>query len=317
MQKLKQKRSLKDYFKLYFSGILMGSADLVPGVSGGTMAFILGIYEELISAISSINKDLITKVLKFKIKDILNTFPWQFLTVLGFGIITAILSLSHGLEYLLKNQPVYIWSFFTGLILASVPAISNRVKKWGIKPYFSFAIGVIFAFILVGLAPSKTPDTPLFLLLSGALASMAMILPGISGSFILVLLGKYETVLSAVNNRDFITVGLVAIGAVLGLILFSKLLKYIFANYHDLAVSLLAGFVLGAVRKIWPFKIEKFLGETFERTTSGDVIFISHSKIVNVLPNLNSPEHLIGLFLVVVGGVFVYFINKMAVKTPN
>lgn len=292
----------------------MGSADIVPGVSGGTMAFILGIYEELISAISSINKDLITKVLKFKIKDILQTFPWQFLMVLGFGIVTAILSLSHGLEYLLKNQPIYIWSFFTGLILASVPTISNRVRKWGIKPYTSFFIGAVFAFILVGLSPSKTPDTPLFILLSGALASMAMILPGISGSFILVLLGKYETVLSAVNDRDFITVGLVAIGAVLGLIFFSKLLKYIFDNYHDLVVALLAGFVLGAVRKIWPFKIEMVVGEKCLPIESLTVNCIRELQTRSSLPNLQNTEHLLGILLIFIGVGAVYLINKMSAE---
>lgn len=305
MSNNKKKRTIKDYVKLYFSGILMGSSDIVPGVSGGTMAFILGIYEELISAISSINKELILKVVNFKIKDILNTFPWQFLTVLGLGIVSAILSLSHGLEYMLENQPIYIWSFFTGLILASVPTIAKRVKTWDINKYITFVIGVIFAFLLVGLAPSKTPDTPIFLLLSGALASTAMILPGISGSFILVLLGKYETVLGAVNDRDLLTIGLIAAGAVLGLVLFSKVLDYIFKNYHDIAVALLAGFVLGAVRKIWPFKV---LSGFSEECVDGCKIFI------NTLPDFSNSEHLMGLILMTVGAVVVYLINKMSVE---
>lgn len=305
MSNNKKKRTIKDYVKLYFSGILMGSSDIVPGVSGGTMAFILGIYEELISAISSINKELILKVINFKIKDILNTFPWQFLTVLGLGIVSAILSLSHGLEYMLENQPIYIWSFFTGLILASVPTIAKRVKTWDINKYITFVIGVIFAFLLVGLAPSKTPDTPIFLLLSGALASTAMILPGISGSFILVLLGKYETVLGAVNDRDLLTIGLIAAGAVLGLVLFSKVLDYIFKNYHDIAVALLAGFVLGAVRKIWPFKV---LSGFSEECVDGCKIFI------NTLPDFSNSEHLMGLILMTVGAVVVYLINKMSVE---
>jgi len=166
-------------------------------------------------------------------------------------------------------------------------------------------------------APSKSPDTPLFILLSGALASMAMILPGISGSFILVLLGKYETVLSAVNNRDFITVGLVALGAALGLIVFSKLLKYVFDNYHDLAVSLLAGFVLGAVRKIWPFQIVKTLGEVCEPVNGITLNCVKHTESVSSLPNLYNTEHLLGILLISFGALFVYFINKMAVKNPN
>lgn len=313
MAKINNKRTIKDYVKLYFSGILMGSSDIVPGVSGGTMAFILGIYEELITAISSINKDLIAKILKLRIKKILSTFPWKFLSVLGLGIVTAVLSLSHGLEYMLENQPVYIWSFFTGLILASVPTITKRVKKWELKKYFVFVFGVIFAYVLVGLTPGESPNTPLSLLLSGALASSAMILPGISGSFILVLLGKYETVLSAVNERDIYTVALIGIGAVLGLILFSKFLNYFFNKYHDITVVLMAGFVLGAVRKIWPFKREIFVGEQCypSQTLTTDCNRVT--ELISSPPNFSTPEHLLGILLILLGAVVVYLINRMSV----
>jgi putative membrane protein len=206
-----QTRTFKDYLGLTARGFAMGSADVVPGVSGGTMAFILGIYEELVNSIRDmVNPAAVKLIVRFKFKEALAVLPWKFLLAVGIGILLAIFSLARFLEWMLENHPALLWSFFFGLVIASIFTVSKRVKQWGVTTIVSTVIGAIVAYIIVGLVPAKTPDTPWFLFLSGTLAICAMILPGISGAFILVLLGKYEYVLSAVNDRDILTLFIVA-----------------------------------------------------------------------------------------------------------
>jgi len=304
---------MKSYFKTFFSGFFMGSADLVPGVSGGTIAFILGIYSELVQTIASINKQLIIKFISFKWGWILKNFNWKFLIVLFAGIFTAILTLAHFLELALQNYPMYVWAFFTGLVLASVPTIVKKVKgKWDAKLISLFIFGVIIALVVVNLTPAQTPNSPLFLFLCGAMASMAMILPGISGSFILVLLGKYKYILSAVNDKDLFTIALVGTGAALGIIIFSKVINYFLHKYHDISVAILGGFVLGAVSKIWPFKVEipkkNFCSyvETFTTCVP---------RYKNTLPNLSNLHTLVALGFIILGAITILLITKLAKKS--
>lgn len=249
------KRTLAQYGGVAASGFAMGSADVVPGVSGGTMAFILGIYEELIDSIRMIGQpEFWRALLHFRIGEALELLNWKFLAALFIGIFAAILTLAPAIEWLLLNQPVLIWSFFFGLVVASVFVVIGRVKKWTAAVFGALAAGAVVSFWIVGLVPAQTPETWWFLLLSGALASSAMILPGISGSFILVLLGKYEYVISAVNNRDIVTVGLIGIGAAVGLVTLAQILGWLFRHHHDLTVAVLIGFMVGSLRKIWPWK---------------------------------------------------------------
>jgi len=249
------KRTLAQYGGVAASGFAMGSADVVPGVSGGTMAFILGIYEELIDSIRMIGQpEFWRALLHFRIGEALELLNWKFLAALFIGIFAAILTLAPAIEWLLLNQPVLIWSFFFGLVVASVFVVIGRVKKWTAAVFGALAAGAVVSFWIVGLVPAQTPETWWFLLLSGALASSAMILPGISGSFILVLLGKYEYVISAVNNRDIVTVGLIGIGAAVGLVTLAQILGWLFRYHHDLTVAVLIGFMVGSLRKIWPWK---------------------------------------------------------------
>jgi putative membrane protein len=233
----------------------MGSADVVPGVSGGTMAFILGIYEELIESIRMAGRPEFFRALgSFQISTALRLVNFPFLATLLAGILIAVITLAPGIEWTLENQPVLIWSFFFGLVLASAITVGRKIKHWRATTWSALIAGTVGAFLLVGLVPVETPNTWWFLFLSGALAICAMILPGISGSFILVLLGKYQYVLSAVNDRDFVTLFWVALGAVIGLVTFAQLLSWLFKRYHDVTVALLIGFMLGSLRKVWPWK---------------------------------------------------------------
>ncbi len=297
-------RSFFYYLILAAKGFCMGAADVVPGVSGGTMAFILGIYEDLINAIKSFDLKSLQLLLTFKIRMLLARVSWKFLLALGIGILIAIFSLAEILSWLLQNKPVFIWSFFMGLILASMVSVSRRVEQWRILTWICLLGGMIGTYILVGLAPVSTPEEPWFLFLSGSIAICAMILPGISGSFILVLLCKYQFILEAVNQRDFITLIIVAAGAVAGIVLFSRLLGWMLKNYHDLMMATLTGLMLGSLRKVWPYK------ETLESITG------RHEKIIpivqaNILPSQWNTEVLTAIGLMVIGLCTVLILDRI------
>ncbi len=233
----------------------MGAADVVPGVSGGTMAFILGIYEELIESIRMFTMlDTIKLFLRFQIKQVIDILPWRFLVALGSGILLAIFSLAHILEWLLESHPSLLWSFFFGLVVASILTVIHRVKAWNTTTVVAVVCGTVFAYLGVGMVPTETPDTWWFLFFSGAIAICAMILPGISGSFILVLLGKYQDILAAVTQRDIVTLFWVTCGTIIGIATFAQILGWLFKRYHDATVALLIGFMAGSLRKIWPWK---------------------------------------------------------------
>ena len=235
----------------------MGAADVIPGVSGGTMALIMGIYEELIHAITQFSRrNLYARVFSGKPGEAFRQIHMGFLVSLVLGIGAAILSLSGILEYLLTTQPVGVFSFFFGLILASVWVVGQMVRVWNAGAVTSFIVGAALAFVIVGLTPTRTPEAPWFIFLSGAVAICALILPGISGSFILLLLGKYEFVLGAVNDRNLGVILVFALGAAVGLLGFAKVLNWLLTHYYDVLIALLCGFMLGSLRKIWPWKIE-------------------------------------------------------------
>jgi len=229
----------------------MGSADIVPGVSGGTMAFILGIYEDLLDAVHNSGVAALTLV---RLREGLHHIPWKFILPLGLGIGVAIFSLAEGLHWLLETHPTFIWSFFFGLVLGSVIVVRKRIPAWQPAHLLLAAAFSVSAFLLVGLIPVNTPDTPLYLFLSGALAICAMILPGISGAFILVLLGKYDAVLRAVISLDLLTLGLVGAGAVAGLLSLARVLRWTFNQHRDWTIAALVGLMLGSLRKLWPWK---------------------------------------------------------------
>ncbi len=297
-------RSLLEYLTLTAKGFCMGASDVIPGVSGGTMAFILGIYEELIDAIRSFDLKSIQLLLTLRLRGLLDRISWQFVLAVGIGILTAIFTLARALSWLLQNRPVLIWSFFLGLILASTLSVSRRVEGWCLSTWLGLLGGMVGTYFLVGLVPLSTPDSPWFLFLSGAVAICAMILPGISGAFILVLLGKYQFVLEAVNNRDFFILAIVAAGAVVGIAAFSRLLGWLLRNYHDLMVAVLTGLMLGSLRKVWPWKetVENFVA------SHGKVVTIVHA---NILPTQWNVEVLSALSLIGLGFLTVFSLDRM------
>lgn len=232
----------------------MGAADVVPGVSGGTIAFITGIYEELINSIKSVNLQALRFFFTGKWSSFWKQINGNFLLAVFSGIFISVLSLAKLLEYLLEHQPVLIWSFFFGLVLASSYAVSRKIGRWNYAIILALVSGTAIAFFITSVTPATTTDASWFVILSGGLASCAMILPGISGSFILLLLGKYSFALHAVNERIIMDLLLLGAGAVTGLILFANLLSWLLKKYHDLTVALLVGFMIGSLNKIWPWK---------------------------------------------------------------
>jgi len=299
--------SYKYYFILTLKGFCMGASDVIPGVSGGTIAFILGIYEDLIRSIKSIDLNFLKTLFRFKIRDIIKNQSLRFLLALGSGILIAILSLAQILSWLLQEHPVLIWSFFFGLVLASVFTVGRYVKRWNLLMVLGLLLGAVGAYMLVGIVPLATPNAPWFLIFSGAIAICAMILPGISGSFVLVLLGKYFYVLEAVNQRDLFTLFLVAIGAGLGLITFVRLLNWLFKRFHDLTIAVLTGLMLGALRKVWPWK------ETLKSMTDnlGHTIPISQ---INIIPSNWDMQVTFSISLMIVGFCIVIALYRMANK---
>ncbi len=247
-------RSTRDYARLYFTGVAMGIADLIPGVSGGTMAFILGVYSDLLTAIKAFNADLVRLLLRFEWREALARIPLLFLIPLGLGIGSAILLLARVMRFLLENQREFVFAFFFGLILASVLAIG-----WHLKRTTTTAVGLVggtlFALLVTNLPLLQSPShDPLTLLLSGMVAISAMLLPGISGSFILLVLGQYDYVLNAVSDLDLSAIIPVGIGAVIGLVLFARVISWTLKRYHDVTIAALVGFMLGSLHVIWPWK---------------------------------------------------------------
>jgi len=232
----------------------MGAADIVPGVSGGTMAFILGIYQELLNSIKSADSHLLRLLLKLRLREASNYFPWRFLAAVGAGIFMAILTLAKVLETQLETNPTKVWSFFFGLVLASIFTVARSIKGWKPSLILITAISCLVSYSILGVTPTTTPETTWFLFLSGAIAINAMILPGISGAYILVLLGKYKYILSAVNSRDILTLAIVLAGAAVGLTTFVRLLSWLLDKYRNITMALLSGLMIGSLRRLWPWK---------------------------------------------------------------
>lgn len=249
-----QQRKFSHYLIILLKGIAMGAADVVPGVSGGTIAFISGIYEELLSSISAINFATLKLLKKEGVKAAWRSINGNFLLALLSGIFISIISLAKLISWLLENKPIMVWSFFFGLVLASILYVGKQIEKWNAVTIILLIIGAVAAYFITTLQPAIENTSLLFYFIAGALAICAMILPGISGSFILVLLGAYKPVLDAIHNRDIKLIGIVAIGAVVGLLSFSKLLRWLFDHHKNYTLAVLTGFILGSLNKIWPWK---------------------------------------------------------------
>ena len=289
----------------------MGAADVVPGVSGGTIAFISGIYQELIDSINQVNLGALKVLKNDGIKSFWNHINGTFFVFLFAGIIVSIASLAKVVTYGLETYPVLIWSFFFGLIIASVWLIGKSIKKWSVAAIGALIIGIVVAYFITTIQTVGHADSKMFIFLSGAIAICAMILPGISGSFILVLLGSYHTVLTAVKEKDLALIGLFAAGCFVGLMSFARLLKYLFHKFETITVALLTGFMIGSLNKVWPWK-----------KNVGDAPLVVHSDgkedwlTTNVLPNgfEGDPQLWAGIGCAVCGMLLIIILERFAPK---
>ena len=303
------KRTLKQYLAVVIKGMGMGAADVVPGVSGGTIAFISGIYEELIDSIKSINLKTLKLLFTFRFKEFATAINFKFLLCIVSGIGISILSIANLLKYLLETQPILIWSFFFGLIAASTILIGRKIKSKNIGNLFAIAIGAAIAFYVTSSTPAETPDDWWFIFLSGAIAICAMILPGISGAFILLLLGKYHFIISALSDIKISIIAIFVCGAATGIIAFSNILSWLLKKYHNLTIATLTGFMFGSLNKVWPWK------ETIETYTNSHGI---EKPLVqeNILPHTysainNTPSQFIwAIMLAITGFIFIWLLES-------
>ena len=303
-------RNLKDYAVIALKGMAMGAADVVPGVSGGTIAFITGIYEELLESISNVNFKLI-KTLKLEgVKVAWKQVNGSFLVALFAGILISIISLAKTIKWLLEHEPLLLWSFFFGLVLASIIYIGKQVTKWNAIAIVILLVGAFIAYYVTTLNPLVTENSSiLFMFLAGAIAICAMILPGISGAFILVLLGAYKPVLAAVNDRDLKTVAAIGLGAIVGLLSFSKVLKWMFANYKNYTLAVLTGFIIGSLNKIWPWK------ETLTwRTNSHGIEVPLKQESISPFTFDGDPKLMFAILLALAGFGLILLMERIAVK---
>jgi putative membrane protein len=304
-------RSIKDYSLLALKGLAMGAADVIPGVSGGTIAFITGIYDELLKSIKSIDLDAFKLLTKFQINAFWQHINGTFLITLLSGIAVSVISLAKLMNFLLLNHPILVWSFFFGLIIISALIVARDIKERSWKAVLSGILGVIIAYAISELTPSQTPENWWFIVIAGSLAICAMILPGISGAFILLILGKYKFIVTALDERNIPVIALFMAGCIVGILLFSRVISWLLDHYKSLTIAMLAGFMIGSLNKVWPWKVI----DSYRLNSHGEQVpYLDH----NVLPHqyleetTNNPHIVEAILLASFGILVVVLIEKIA-----
>ncbi|WP_378183932.1 DUF368 domain-containing protein [Aquimarina sp. SS2-1] len=320
------RRSLKHYLVISLKGIAMGAADVVPGVSGGTIAFISGIYEELISTINNLDFNFFKSWKKDGFSNAWSSYNLSFLLALFIGIAISILSLAKLIKWLLHNEPLLLWAFFFGLVLASILYIGKQISSWNPKVVLSIIIAAVLSYFLTIAEPIASPESLWYLLFCGFIAIIAMILPGVSGAFILLILGAYETFIGILNQlgegltsldfellwQAFYKLLFIGVGAITGLKLFSKVLNWMFTHHKNMTLALLTGFMIGSLNKLWPWK--KVL--SWRTNSEGiEVPFIEKS----ILPaNFDGDPRIIWtLLFVTIGFLLILILERLAVKKEH
>jgi len=313
-------RTFKDYFVITLKGMAMGAADVVPGVSGGTIAFIAGIYEELLDTIKSINLKSAQILFKEGFVAFWKAINGWFLLALLSGIGISILSLAQVIKHLLETQPIIIWSFFLGLIIASTIFVGKSVKTWNIGSIIALIIGTVVAYTITIISPTQTNEAYWFVFLSGAIAICAMILPGISGSFILVLLGMYKYVIDAVSTLNIAVILVFGSGALIGILAFSNFLSWLLKKYHNQTIAALAGFMVGSLNKVWPWKqvTEWSIDRHGEKVAMMQENVMPHTY-GNLLEGqfsaaTNNPQLAVSIIMIIVGFVTIFVFEKFSNK---
>ena len=295
----------KEIIAVFFKGMGMGAANVIPGVSGGTIALITGIFERLIDAIKSFNLKAVKLLFKGEFKDFFKYIDFVFLVSLFMGVAVAIISVAKLFEYLFEFYPIYIWAFFFGLVLASVYFVGKEINKWDYTTIISFIIGTAVAVMISVLNPASENDAIMYLVLCGVIAACSMILPGLSGSFVLILLGNYQLVMiESVSSLNLYVLMPVVVGAVAGILGFSHLLSWVFKKFRDQTIGTLTGFVLGSVMILWPWKNQ--LTEKF-----GDKVkLIGYEWFV---PEINM-ELAIAVLIIIAGVASIWIMEYFAKK---
>lgn len=308
---------MKEYLILIAKGLGMGAANVIPGVSGGTIALITGIFERLIHAIKSFNFVAVKLLLSGKFREFAKYTDLYFLVSVFAGVILAIVTLARIFDFLFNNYPVYIWSFFFGLVAASVYFVGKTVSKWTNIVIVAFIAGAIIAALISVLNPATENSSFTYLILCGVVAICSMILPGLSGSFVLILMGNYQLVaIEAINNRDFGILFPVLIGAVGGLIAFSHFLSWVFKKFRDETISLLTGFIFGSLSVLWPWQKMVYLtdetGSVIEK--NGTPVIESYEKY---LPGTINTEVLLAIFFILAGIICIWLLEWAAKKNQT
>jgi len=301
------KEDYMKYLLVLLKGIAMGAADIIPGVSGGTIAFITGIYDKLLESINAINFKLLKVIKNDGLKAAWNKINGLFLLSLFAGIAISILSLSKFLAFLLETHPISVWSFFFGLIVASIFYVGKQIAEWNFAAIIGLILGAILV-VVVSLLPALGDANSLgYIFICGVIAICAMILPGISGSFLLLVLGAYQTILTALNDRDFAIIFTFMAGAIIGLLSFSRFLKWVLDNYKNTTIAVLTGFLVGSLYKIWPWK------ETIETRIN------SHGEVVPFIQENIYPNGQIGgaILCATIGFSIIFIIEGIANLAEN
>lgn len=308
---------IKGFVVHVLKGMGMGAANVIPGVSGGTIALITGIFERIINAIKSIDIVAFRLLLKGKFKELFAHVDFYFLLAVFVGMIISVISLARLFEFLFRSYPVYIWSFFFGLILASIYFVGRTIGKWSISVIITFIVGAAIAVWISFMNPSAPNDSFFYLFICGIVAICSMILPGLSGSFVLILMGNYELVMiDAVNDANIKILFPAILGAIVGLVAFSHALSWIYKRFKDQTISILTGFILGSLSILWPWK-----NPVFRVDNLGEFILKKGVKIVQgydfYLPNSFSSEVIFALVFMALGVFSIVIIEKFAASTKQ
>ncbi len=305
---------MRQYISLFLNGLAMGAANVIPGVSGGTIALITGIYERLIKAVKSIDMGAIQLLLKGKIKDFWEHIDGTFLTLIFAGVGVSLVSLAKLFKFMMEDEVYAIWlmAFFFGLIIMSIFSVGRTVSKWSVGPIIALLVGLGVAVSIALLTPASENDAIWYLLICGVVAMCSMILPGLSGSFVLIILGNYKLImLDAVSEFNLKILIPVAIGAAGGLLAFSRILAWVFERYRDVTIASMTGFILGSLAIIWPWKNEIPL-----RDDAGEIILKRGKEIVSgfewFMPDFGDTNTLIAIAFAVIGGVALWGLEKSA-----
>ena len=298
---------MKKYLFLFLKGIAMGVANVIPGVSGGTIALITGIYEDLINSVKSFDKTAFRYLLRLELKSLIRHTNLYFLIAIFGGSIVSVFSVASIFKFLFNNYPLFIWSFFFGLILISIFFIGKRIKKWSYYTVFSLISGMIIAILFTTISPANENENLLFIFLCGIIGISGMMLPGLSGSFILILLGNYELLLvKAVTELNLTILSVFFMGSVFGILLFSHILSWLLRKYKDLTLATLTGFITGSLILIWPWK-----------KVSESIVIAGQEKVIEYdiyFPNEINQENLVSFFMIIMGIISVYAIEKYSEK---